>query len=150
MIAMNFREGILPVLSAIAGTAIAWWLKTRWAKWVPVHFGGKDRRELLEQHSSSIRVAHWLTVLGFLAGALPYLTGSLSKYDWRGLGVAVGLGCFLPMAYFAAANARGGVEAIKEALIAYAIWQKTPPRLLFPVMALLFLAGVLSAVALFT
>ena len=115
---------------------------------MPVHFGAKDRQQLLEQYGSSIRVAHWLTVLGFCAGGLPYFTGWLGDHDWRGLGVAFGLACFLPLAYFVAANAGRGYEAVRESLIAYAMWQKTPPRLLFTVMGLGCLAGVVSAASL--
>ena len=129
-----FLYGILPIFSAIVGTGISWWLKTKWAGWVPVHFRAKDRQQLLEQYGSSIRVAHRLTVLGFCAGGLPYFTGWLGDHDWRGLGVAFGLACFLPLAYFVAANAGRGYEAVRESLIAYAVWQKTPPRLLFTVM----------------
>ena len=142
--------GILPIFSAIVGTGISWWLKTKWAGWVPVHFGAKDRQQLLEQYGSNIRVAHWLAVLGFCAGGLPYFTGWLGDHDWRGLGLAFGLACFLPLAYFVAANAGRGYEAVRESLIAYAMWQKTPPRLLFTVMGLGCIAGVVSAASLLT
>lgn len=143
-----FREVILPILSAIVGTAIACWLKTRWSRWVPVHFGAKNKKQLLKQYGNSIKVAHGLTVFGFCAGVFPYFTGWMSKYDWRGLGVGFGLACFLPLAYFVATNANKGDDAIKESLIAYAIWQRTPPRLLFMLMGLACIAGAVSAACL--
>jgi hypothetical protein len=136
---------IIPILSAIVGTAIAWWLKTKWARWMPVHLGTKDKEHLLKQYGRSIKVAHRLTVLGFCCGAFPYFTGWMNKYDWRGLGLAFGLSCFLPLAYFVATNAKKGDNAIRESLIAYAMWQKTPPRLLFSLMGLACVAGVVSA-----
>jgi len=145
----TFQYGLLPILSAIVGTAIAWWLKTKWAKWLPVHFGAKDKNRLLEQYGPGIRVAHRLTVLGFCAGAFPYFIGWLGDHDWRGLGVAFGLACFLPLAYFAVTNARHGKEAIRESLIAYAMWQKTPPSLLFTLMGLGCVVGLVSTVFLF-
>ena len=143
-----FLYGILPIFSAIVGTAISWWLKTKWATWVPVQFGTRDRKRLLEQYGSSIRVAHWLTVVGFCAGALPYFTGWLGDHDWRGLGVAFGLACFLPLACFVTANAGSGYDAVRESLIAYAMWHKTPPGVLFTVMGLGCVAGVVSAASL--
>jgi hypothetical protein len=87
-------------------------------------------------------------MLGFCAGVLPYFTGWLGKYDWRGLGIAFGLACFLPLAYFVVTNAKSGDDAVRESLIAYAMWQKAPPRLLFSLMGLACVAGVVSAASL--
>jgi len=55
---------------------------------------------------------------------------------------------FLPISYMAAANVRRGPEAIKECLITFAISQKTPIGVLFPVMAIFIIAGFVSAISL--
>ena len=67
---------------------------------------------------------------------------------WLGLGLGLGLMSFLSLGYVVAGNVSRGREAIKEGLITYAISQKTPMSVLFPMMAIFILAGIVSAVSL--
>ena len=145
---MSFSE-IRPLLSAMIGIAIAGWLKVKWARWVPAMVGTKGREQLLKEHRRSIWVANLLAFVGLFSGLLSFKSGWLNASDWRGLGLGIGLMCLLPLACLAAANAGGGCAAIKECMVAYAISQKTPPRLLFPVMGVVSIAGLISAVSLF-
>jgi len=55
---------------------------------------------------------------------------------------------FLPIAYIVAANIMHGTEKVKEALVAFVIDQKTPPKALFVFIGLCFVLGVVSAISL--
>ena len=142
-------DTIRPIVSGIIGAVIAGWLFTKWARWVPVKVGAKGRERLLNEHRRTIRVANALAFSGILIGLLCYWSGWLSRNDWRGLGLGAGLMALLPIAYMAVTCAARGPEAIKECLVTYAISQKTPTGLLFGLMALMIMAGVVSAVSLF-
>ncbi len=144
---MTYQQFLIASASGIAGIATTAWLKTKWTQWVPTNVGTKDKNQLLRQHGSRIRVAHYLSVAGFFAGVLPYFAGWLNEYDLRGMGIPFGLACFLPLAYFTISNAKGGLDAIKESLIAYAIAYKSPPRILFPLMTIGCIGGIVSAAA---
>jgi hypothetical protein len=146
---MSF-DTIRPILSGIIGAVIAGWLVTKWARWVPVKVGAKARERLLKEYRVTIRVANALAVAGLCIGLVCYWSGWLSKHDWRGLGLGAGLMSFLPIGFMVAANAPRGREAIKECLVTYAISQKTPTGLLFVLMVLMIIAGIVSAVSLFS
>lgn len=81
-------------------------------------------------------------------GCLFYATGRMGNHDWRGLGIGAGLASFLPVSYIVAANIMHGTERIKEAMVAFVIDQKTPPKVLFIFMGLCFIGGVASVVSL--
>jgi hypothetical protein len=72
------------------------------------------------------------------------MTGS----DWRGVGIAFGLMAFLPVAYIVATNVMHGTERMKEALIAFVIDQRTPPKVLFVFIGICFMTGVICAISL--
>ena len=146
-VSMTNQQFLIAIASGIAGVATTAWLKTKWTRWVPTSVGTKDKNQLLREHGSRIRVAHYLSIAGCFAGALPYFAGWLNDHDLRGLGLPFGLACFLPLAYFTFSNAKGGSDAIKENLIAYAIAYKSPPRILFPLMAIGCIGGIVSAAA---
>jgi hypothetical protein len=84
----------------------------------------------------------------FFLGSSFYINHWISDYDWRGLGIGVGLACFLPVAYIVASNIVYGIEKVKEAMVAFVIDQKTPPKVLFIFMGICFVGGVVSAVSL--
>lgn len=70
-----FLHVIVPVFSAMIGILIASWSKKKWTKWVPVCCGTKGNKQLLIEYNGRIKAAHWITVLGFLAGASPTFSG---------------------------------------------------------------------------
>ncbi len=140
-----------PAVAMICGT-FGWiagaWLKTKMLRWVPERVGIKGRDQLLREHNGKIRTAHALSVGGIGVGLLCYKTGWLDRYDWRGMGVGLGLTAMLPLSYAVAVNARLGRDALKEVLITMSIAEKTPVRLYFGLMAACFAAGVFSGVSL--
>ena len=85
---------------------------------------------------------------GIGVGIFCYKTGLLSRYDWRGLGVGLGLTAILPLSYIVAVSAKRGPEAVKEVFVTMSIAEKTPVRLYFGIMAAFFVAGVLSGISL--
>jgi hypothetical protein len=64
----------------------------------------------------------------------------MSDHDWRGLGVGAGLASFLPVSYIVAANMMHGTERVKEAMVAFVIEQKLPPRCCLPLWDFVSLA----------
>ena len=77
-----------------------------------------------------------------------YRFGWFNDYDWRGLGLALGLTSILPLGYTWAAYVRHGPKALKEAFITMAKSEKTPVGVYFGVMAFFFIAGIASALSL--
>jgi hypothetical protein len=136
------------ILSAIIASLVFHWQVKHWSRWIPTKVGEKGKKQLLEEYKSTIRIAKTLSIAGFLIGCLFYATGWMGAYDWRGLGVGAGLASFLPVSYIVAANIMHGTERIKEAMVAFVIDQKTPPKVLFIFMGLCFVGGVVSAVSL--
>jgi hypothetical protein len=72
----------------------------------------------------------------------------MTKYDWRGLGVGLGLASFLPILYIIVKNITQGNEKMKEAIVAFVIDQKTPTKVLFAFMGVCLAGGVVSVVSL--
>jgi hypothetical protein len=54
---------------------------------------------------------------------------------------------FLPVAYVVAANITHGTEKVKEALVAFVIAQRTPPKVLFGLIGVCFITGVACAIS---
>jgi hypothetical protein len=136
------------ILSAIIAALVFHWQVKHWSRWIPTKVGEKGKKELLEEYRSTIRIAKALSIAGFLMGCLFYATGRMGNHDWRGLGIGAGLASFLPVSYIVAANIMHGTERIKEAMVAFVIDQKTPPKVLFIFMGLCFIGGVASVVSL--
>jgi ABC-type transport system involved in cytochrome c biogenesis permease subunit len=136
------------ILSAIIASLVFRWQAKHWSHWIPVKVREKGKKQLLEEYKSTIWIAKALSIGGFLIGGLFYANDWMDKYDWRGLGVGCGLASFLPVSYIVAANIIHGAEGVKEAMVAFVIDQKTPPKVLFAFMGLCFIGGVVSAVSL--
>jgi len=139
---------ILQALLGILGAILGSWLIAKLAKWVPAAVGAKGQEQLLKEHKVTIRVANLLAIAGMVIGVLCYALGWLSRNDWRGAGLGVGLMSFLPVAYMIIANAPRGTEAIKECMVTFAITQHMPIVLLFPLMTLMIIAGMAAAASL--
>jgi len=136
------------ILSATIASLFFHWQVKRWSRWIPTKVSGKGKKRLLEEYKGIIRTAKALSLAGFLIGYLFYASGRMNKHDWRGLGVGMGLACFLPVFYIVTANILHGSERIKEAMVAFIIDQKTPTIVLFVFMGLCFVGGVVSAISL--
>jgi len=136
------------ILSAIIAALVFHWQVKHWSHWIPTKIGEKGKKQLLEEYRSTIRIAKALSIAGFLMGCLFYATDQMGNHDWRGLGIGLGLASFLPVAYIVVTNIRHGTEKIKEAMVAFVIDQKTPPKVLFIFMGLCFIGGVASVVSL--
>ncbi len=136
------------LISAIIASLIFNWQVRRWSHRIPLNFGEKGKNQLLKEYRSTNRIAKILGLAGLFT-ALPYyrrqheITGS----DWRGLGIALGLMCFLPVAFVVAANVMRGTERVKEALVAFVISERTPPKVLFTFIGVCFITGVICAIS---
>lgn len=136
------------ILSAIVASLVFHWQVKHWSRWIPAKVGEKGKKQLLQENKGTIGIAKALSIAGFLIGCLFYATGRMGNHDWRGLGVGVGLASFLPVSYIVVANIMHGTERIKEAMVAFVIDQKTPPKVLFIFMGICFIGGVASGVSL--
>ena len=143
---MDF-DTIRPIISGLIGAVIAGWLSVKWAKRLPYAKSSKKQREVFDKQRQVIKFANAGAWLGIATGFILYLGGLLDRYDWRGLGISLGLTALLPLTVMVVGNLRGGSQAIKSGLQAYAIAQKTPARLLFSLMVLMVAGGVWAAIA---
>jgi hypothetical protein len=143
---MDF-DTIRPVISGLIGATIAGWLAVKWAGRLPHAKSSSKQSSIVDKQRTILRCANIGAGLGIGAGLVLYFGGFLDRHDWRGLGLAAGLMALLPLVVIVVGNLRGGMDSIKNGLLAYAIAQKTPVVLLFPLMALMVAGGVLAAIA---
>ena len=134
------------IAAAIIGSLIFYWQVKRWSQRIPSKFGQKEKNQLLKEYKNTNRIAKVLGLAG-LSFAFRYYKGQWTTDDWRGLGIALGLACFLPVAYVVAANMMHGTERMKEALVAFVIDQKTPPKVLFVFIGICFITGVICTIS---
>jgi hypothetical protein len=120
---------IRPVLSGIIGAAIAAWLLRRLSRWVPVTCSDRPIKDVLYQHRWKVRLANALGFACLIGGVVLYKVGAFASNDWRGIGLAFGGACLVPTLVLVGASLPGGSRAIREALVAYAVGQNTPPML---------------------
>jgi hypothetical protein len=131
----------------VAGLIFKWQIK-KWSRWIPTKVGQKGREQLLHEHKATIRTSKFLTLGGFCVILLLYKRQWFSEHDLRGLGLALGLMGISPIACIVIGNRTHGSEAIKEGLVAFAISESTPTRVLFAFMALCITVGAVSLVSL--
>ena len=135
------------ISAAIASLVFHWQVK-RWSRRIPVEFGEKGKNQLLKEYKNTNRIAKVFGLVGISTVFFFYkgqhgITGS----DWRGIGIALGLMAFLPIVYIVATNITCGTEKIKEAMVAFVIDQKTPPKVLFTFVGICFIIGVVCAIS---
>jgi hypothetical protein len=136
------------VISAIIASLIFNWQVKRWSHRIPTNFGVKKKDQLLKEYKNTNRIAKIFGVVGLFTMLLYYrknheMTGS----DWRGIGIAIGLMAFLPVAYIVVSNVMHGPEKMKEALVAFVIDQRTPPKVLFVLIGICLITGVICAIS---
>jgi hypothetical protein len=134
------------LISAIIGSLIFNWQVKRWSHRISSKFGNKQKNQLLKEYKNTNLIAKTFGLVGISFGFL-YYKGRWTNDDWRGLGIAVGLMCFLPVAYVVTANIRHGTEKVKEALVAFIINERTPPRVLFLFIGICIIVGVICTIS---
>ncbi|MES2049845.1 MAG: hypothetical protein V4447_15695 [Pseudomonadota bacterium] len=131
---MGFSE-IHPILSGLAGAFVASLLYTLWAKWLPTERNGKPASTLLLQHRLAILLSNGAFFVGFGITFSMYIWGGFPSNDWRPLGLGMGFAFCAPLAIVPS------VAFIRrcsptEAYVAYALSQKTPGFILYPLLFL--------------
>ena len=133
-------------ISALIASMVFNWQVRHWSHRIPSKFHEKGKDQLLKEYKNTNRIAKALGLAGIFSGFL-YYRGQEFTDDWRGIGIALGLMCFLPVAYVVAANVMRGTERVKEALVAFVISERTPPKVLFTFIGVCFIIGVVCAIS---
>jgi len=141
-------DTIRPIISGLIGATIAGWLAVRWTKRLPHANNQSTQRKLAKNQKGVVRAANIGAGIGIATGLILYLGGFMDDRDWRGLGLAMGLMALLPMLVIIIANFKGGSRQVREGFAAYALAQKAPSAILFPLMGLMVCGGVWAAIAL--
>jgi len=124
-----------PILSGLFGGVIAAWLLTKLARWVPETCEHRPIGEILRENRWRVRGANIVGLLGLVGGVALYKLGVFASNDWRGMGLGFGIACVAPAVVLVVVSSPGGRRGIREALVAYAVGQATPPILLYSIMA---------------
>jgi drug/metabolite transporter (DMT)-like permease len=135
------------LFSAVIASIVFNWQAKRWAHRIPSNFGKKEKNQLVKEYKNTNRIAKVFGLAGLSTLFIYYSGHSTTGSDWRGLGMAFGLMAFLPVAYVVAANIVQGHERVKEALVAFIINERTPPRVLFTFIGICFIIGVICAIS---
>jgi hypothetical protein len=134
-------------ISAIIASLIFNWQVRRWSHRIPSKFHDKEKDQLLKEYKNTNQIAKVFGLAGLSLMFLYYKGQETTGDDWRGLGIALGLACFLPVVYVIAANIMRGSEKVKEALVAFVISERTPPKVLFTFIGVSFIIGVICAIS---
>ena len=145
---MDF-DTVRPIISGLVGAAIAGWLATKWARRLPLASSPIQQQRMVGRQKKVIRCANVGAGIGIGTGLVLYLGGFLDSHDWRGLGLSAGLTALFPLLIIVMGNIRAGADEIWAGFAAYAVAQKTPAVLLFPLMGLMIAGGIWATVALF-
>ena len=106
-----------------------------WSRRLPKGQNGKSPETLRLQYRTEVLLANTAMGVGMLGGLAMYAWGGFASTDWRPLALCFGFAFSAPLAVLPlVAGARG--TSPSEAFTAYALAQKTPPAILFPLLAL--------------
>ena len=134
-----------PVVSGVIGGLIAMGLAWLWSGWLPKGQNGKSADTLKLQYRTEVWLANAATGAGILGALAMYFWGGYASNDWRPLALGFGFAFSAPLVVLPlVASFRGGKAS--EAFTAYALAQKTPPALLFPLLALGIAALLFAAI----
>ena len=136
-----------PGLSGIIGGAIAYWLAKKLAHQVPGNFNGKNAKRLVEENRWRIlgaNTAFFGTI--FVCLAL-FKTETIPSKGAHIGGLVFGSILLAPVVFLLATSLFGGHQKIAEALVAYAISQKSPLWVLYGMVGLGALAYAASLFA---
>jgi hypothetical protein len=126
---------IRPVLSGTLGAIVAILVCAAWSRWLPRRMNGKHADTLQFQHRWAIRFANWTFLAGLGAALWMYRWGGYATNDWRPLGLGAGAALSLPLFVLPLAAWSRGCSAA-EAYVAFALNQKTPLWVLYPLLLL--------------
>ena len=127
-------ESIRPLFSGLAGGVLAVLFCLALSRWIPQVCNGKSAEALVRENRTAIWLANASFLGGLVAGIAIYQLGLLPSSDWRGIALGAGGGSIVALAVLALLAAASG-RSSKEALVAYAISQKTPAALLYGALA---------------
>ena len=123
-----------PVLSGLLGGLAATLLCAAWARWLPKARNGKSPETLLLQHRLAVKLAHASFLAGIGLALAMYGSGAYRSNDWRPIALGAGLALTAPLVVLPlVAWWRGGAAA--EAYVAFALHQRTPMVVLYPLLA---------------
>jgi hypothetical protein len=131
-----------PAVSGAIGGALATLLCSAWAKWVPTVCNRKGADTLLRQNRAGIILANVLFFVGLGLAIAVYVWGYFPSNDWRGFGLGAGFAFTAPLVVLPLSALIFGRDP-REALVAFAISQKTPMVALY----LLLISGAAMFVA---
>lgn len=131
-----------PALSGVIGGVLATWLCAAWAKWVPSVCNRNDANTLLRQNRIGIVLANLVCFAGLCLAIAVYALDYFPNNDWRGFALGAGFAFSSPVLVLPLCASIAG-RAPREALVAFAISQKTP----MAVLHFIFVLGTVMLVA---
>lgn len=131
---MEFHE-YRPIISGLLGGLIATLICAAWARWLPKGANGKAPETLLLQHRLAIRFANAAFFAGISLALYLYGWGGYESHDWRPIALGAGMAFAGPI-FVLPLVAWSRRCSAAEAYIAFALNQKTPTLVLYPVLAL--------------
>ena len=131
---MEFSE-YRPIISGLLGAVVTTWLCAAWAKWLPKGKAGKDANTILLQNRIAVILANASFFTGLGIGIYLYFGAGYASNDWRPIALSTGIAFSAPLLVLPlVAKFRG--TPIAEAYVAFALNQKTPMFVLYPILAL--------------
>lgn len=118
-------EYLPPVLSGLAGAAVASWLAVKWARWLPKVADDRSRERLLHDHRVAIRVANVVMAMAMFGTLALYKFGGFPSNAWRPLGLGLGLTLCAPSLTLPL-TAWLTRRPIRDSLVSFAISQRMP------------------------
>jgi len=132
-------DSVRPILSGLAGAAIAGWLATRWARTLPHGYRSKSREQLLKDHRVAVYTANTLFLAGLFLGIGLYKLGGYESTDPWPMAIGFGVASAAPLLALVAIPSLSG-KSVKEAYVAFAWGQGTPIWATYGVLGLGLLA----------
>jgi hypothetical protein len=131
---MEFSE-YRPIISGLLGGLVATVLCAAWARWLPRGMNGKSSEVLALQHRTGIWLANAAFFSGICLALYLYGWAGYASNDWRPIALGIGVAFSAPLVILPlVAWSRRCSPA--EAYVAFALSQKMPVFLLYPLLAL--------------
>jgi hypothetical protein len=131
---MDFDEHRI-MLSGFLGALVASLLCLAWARWLPKGRNSKDARILLLEHKLAVSLANWSFLAGIGLALVLYFWGDYASNDWRPMALGGGVAFSAPLLVLPAVAFFRRCSPV-EAYIAFALDQRTPVFVLYPLLAI--------------
>ncbi len=118
-------EDLRPILSGLAGAAVAGWLTAKLDCWVPTSVNEKSRADLLGEYNTCIRAANVVSVASLLAALAAYKFLGIATNDFRPFGLAIGFALGSPLLVVPVWSWLTD-RPVAEALAGYSMSQRLP------------------------